>query len=199
MEETTEKPAAEDRPKRGRPPGSPSKGGTGRRLSIALDASGRPDLDRMRDDTKDEIRAALPQLRRAFGSTEETKAIPVPPWIAASLTAALSQLSVLLVARMSGAPHELVLKHAPLTEEESRQVAPALDAVLAKHGGGWLSKYGDELALGVLLLAIGQKKITDVGRAWETEQSTLRTAVNQPAPVDVDWTAKGTADPGGRS
>lgn len=185
---------ADPKPRRGRPAGSGRERDpkAPRRLSLVIGPDGKLQTDGMRDTTRAEIAAVLPQLRREFAPAETSDLhAGAPPWVSAALTQALSQISVALITRISGAPIEIVAKHAPLTDEEQARVAPALDAVLSKHGGRWLSKYGDELALGVLILAIGQNKLAAVSQAWQAEQSTLRSAMrHDPDPRFGDFTAK---------
>jgi ABC-type glycerol-3-phosphate transport system substrate-binding protein len=148
-----------------------------RRLSLALDPDGGIDVGRMRPETQDDWRAALPKLSEALGvpiaSPAGVQSAEIPPHVAAALTAALSQFSVMVVAKISSAPPELVMRHAPYTDAEQRAIAPALDAVLQKRGGKWMTKYGEELSLLVLLASLTQQKLQAVALDWQKAQAEI--------------------------
>lgn len=136
------------------------------RFALPLDKDGKLLLDTMRPASRDKLKELLsdPALGKALGMTpDETGAagpsISIPTMLLFPLVNVLSLAEMMLVARVTHAPRELVERVAGFSREEAQQIAPALGAVLSKYGTGLLTKYGDEIALAAMLSMMTMSKI----------------------------------------
>jgi hypothetical protein len=139
------------------------------RFALPLDKDGNVLISTMRDESREKLRKILtdPAVAKALGVSgdETTTAGPVlafPPMLLFPLVNVLSMAEMLVVARVTKAPRELVERVAGFTREEAQQLAPALGAVLSKYGSGLLTKYGDEIALAAMLSMMTMSKIAAV-------------------------------------
>lgn len=136
------------------------------RLAIPLDADGRVLVENMRETSKEKLKSLFSdaKLARELGvsSSENVAAAPgLRPELMYPLIAGLSFLDMLVVVRFApNAPRELVERVVPYSQEEADLLAPAMTAVIDKHGGGtFLAKYREEIDLGGLLIAMTARKI----------------------------------------
>jgi hypothetical protein len=144
------------------------------RFALPLDKDGRVLLDTMRPASLDKLREILtdPTVAAKLGtSSAESPGIPgrieLPPMLLFPLVNTLSLLDTLIIARVTKAPREIVERFAPYSREEAQQIAPALGAVLGKYGTGFLTKYGEEVALVSLLSMMTMSKIAAVREEME--------------------------------
>ena len=145
------------------------------RVAIPLTADGRVAVDRMRQGTRDQLVAMLrdPDLARALGLTPDATATALPPAMILPVVHALSQLETIVVARLTGAPAEIVLRVAPYTPAEQEVLAPVIGNVLNKHAGAFLGRWGDEVALIALLVSLTTAKVQAIQDAMRQAPGTV--------------------------
>lgn len=140
------------------------------RFALPLDKDGKLLLETMRPASRDKLKELLsdPTLGKALGlapDVDPTNAGPslsIPPMLLLPLVNVLSLAEMMVVARVTKAPREIVERVAGFSREEAQQIAPALGAVLSKYGTGLLTKYGDEIALAAMLSMMTMGKIAAV-------------------------------------
>lgn len=152
------------------------------RLSIPFDADGQILLENMRQESKDRLKKLLndPLLGSKMGIMGPEMPISgasLPPEFMFPLVHGLSIFEMLLVQQVTKAPRELIEQVVPYTREETQMLAPALSKVLSKYSGSFLTKYGDEAALALLLVSMTTQKIAAVKDAMARQP--------RPAPVVV--------------
>jgi hypothetical protein len=149
------------------------------RLAIPLDKDGKILLDNMRGPNKQKLAELMrdASVREALGidddgprpsaepGPERIVGMVLPAELMLPIVGALSALETMLVARVTGAPSDLVLKYAPYSREEKEQIAPLLAAVLNKRMGSVFEKWGEEFAL---LAALSMLTVAKIG-AIQTE------------------------------
>lgn len=131
------------------------------RLAITLDAKGRVQWDRMRESTKAQVRAILTdaETAMALGVSAPIPTVAAPIELALAATGAINQILTLAVARMTGAPRSILESAMPFTAQESQSIAEPLARVMGKYMGTVLTKWADEAALALAVLAVAQAKI----------------------------------------
>lgn len=135
------------------------------RLAIPLDAEGRVLVENMRESSKEKLKSLFSdaKLARELGvsATDNVAAAPgLRPELMYPLIHGLSFFDMLIVARFTRAPREIIERVVPYSQEEAGLLAPALSAVIDKHGGGtFLAKYREEIDLGGLLVAMTLHKV----------------------------------------
>lgn len=161
-----------------------------RRVSITVDNEGRPQFDRINEDTRAMIASWMrdEKIASALGvkPTEQIEAEgnAIAGALAAPLLSALGQIDAIVLQRISGAPPEIVASVAHYTPQEQAIILPVFQRVMSKYGSGVLAKYGDEIALTALLLSLGAQKLAII-RA-EVEARSARppgTIIQYPAPA----------------
>lgn len=161
------------------------------RLTIPLDKDGRPDFASMRDKTRERVRKLVsdPSVARELGIAPDAapSVATLPPFVTGAVLTGINQLEILFIARMTKAPASVIVPIAVYTPEERAAIEPALDNVLNKYGGSLIGKWGDELALAVLLSSITMRKIEAVRAAMPRQA---------PAPVIVHPSSPATPAPG---
>lgn len=152
------------------------------RLTIPLDASGRPDVASMRDRTKEKVRRLIsdPDVARSLGVTPDAApaVAVVPRVITDSLVRAIEQIETVLVSRVTKAPAPIVLAVCKYTPDEREAIAVPLEGVLNKYSPKLFSKYGEEIALASVLVMITMSKI-------ETVRAAVQANTPRPAPAVV--------------
>lgn len=184
-------PVAEKAERKATPPDA------GSRLSIPLHADGSVALDRMRGDTRERLAKILadPTTGRQLGISSEAVQV-LPAGLGAALVQVVADLDLLIVAKMSGAPLPLVKQVGTWTPEEKAIVAPSLETVLNKYGGRYLGKFGDELALGMLLVSITTQKVAAVRElAAEQKPRAVPVPIRSEPPADDDGESFATGAP----
>jgi len=143
------------------------------RLSIPLDANGRPALDRMQDEKRRKLLAILrdEDFAKSAGIIARAETSEFPPLLIGPIIKAISQLEALILARMTKADPEIIRAVALYTPEESAMIAEPLQAVLNKYGSGLLTKYGDEAALLMLLGMNAMQKLEAIRAAQAAKAS----------------------------
>lgn len=167
------------------------------RFVIPLTPDGKPAVDRMREPTREQLRRILadPDTARGLGLGADAAVPTVPIDLAYAALGTINQLSTLIVASITKAPPAIVLAIMPYTEQERDVLAPPLHRVLSKYGGPALSRWSDEIALVLALVAVTQAKIAAVKVAARAARSPA-TVVPFPSPAPDAPT--GSADaPGG--
>ena len=149
------------------------------RMSFTLDASGKPDVERMHPKTRERVAAMFrdPDVARSFGLTGDEAAagggaVSVPRDLVMWMTATLSQLQMLLILRTTKAPAPIVQQFGGWSKEEQEAIADPLGQVLDKYAAGPMSKYGPEINLAGILLAVTMKKIQIVNDMTERHRAT---------------------------
>ena len=144
-----------------------TKGSENDRITIPLTDSGAPDVESMREKTKERLRRIItdPATARALGVTDAPAVAVLPREVIYAAVNAISQLETMIVARYTKAPPQIIMAIVPYTPEETQAVAGPLENVLNKYSPAVLSKYGDEIALGALLLMMTARKIEAVQAA----------------------------------
>jgi hypothetical protein len=131
------------------------------RLNLPI-KDGRVHWDGMRESTKEKAHAIL---GLGPGATSASQGDPIPPFVVPAICQALASLATLALVRVTKAPIAIVAPIAAFTDKEQDAIGPPMIAVLNKYLGASVTKYGDELALVMLLYAIGQQKIALVHAA----------------------------------
>jgi hypothetical protein len=159
------------------------------RLAIPIRADGTVAVDRMRDATKKQLADLVkdPALARALGVASDATAPGLPPALMRPLVHTLSQLHTIIVARVTAAPANIVLRIAPYTPEEHAMIEPALQAVLDKYAGSFFGAWGDEIGLALLLVTVTQSKIQLV-------QEEVRRQPARVYPMNVEPSAPAVTD-----
>jgi hypothetical protein len=149
-------------PQNDAPENAPSDPSKGSRLTIQLDEYGAIAWDRMRPSTRDELlnklkndpRAGAIPTSQSHGSAE----IFSDPH-AAMVFDLLGRLEVMLAMRAYHCSQDQanVLLY---TDQEKAILTGPLIKVLNKYGASWFTKYGDEIALAGLLVAVHAPKLT---------------------------------------
>jgi hypothetical protein len=142
------------------------------RLAIPLDKDGKILLGNMRDTNRGKLAELMrdAELRAALGvhpvhsgeQVSEAVKMALPPELMMPVVAGLSALDTVIIARVTGAPYELVARYGPYSRDEREQIAPLLASVLAKHAGGLFTKWGEESALLLTLVSISGAKIAAI-------------------------------------
>jgi hypothetical protein len=138
------------------------------RLSIPFDKDGIVLLDNMRDKTRAKLKELLTDEKLASalgvnaGDGASASGMALPPEMMYPFVSGLSIIEVLIVAKSTNAPREMVERIAPYSREEANQIAPLLAKILHKYAGGVLSKYGEEATLAFLLVTMTTAKIQAV-------------------------------------
>jgi hypothetical protein len=134
------------------------------RVSLALTADGkRIDWSKVRESRR-------PELEKLFADDPKVRALVAPADGGAGLPIAnkaftdsviemLGQLEGALAVRLYGVTMDDALTVCQFSANEKAALADPLERVINKHGSVWLTKYGDELALGVLLLSFTRNKM----------------------------------------
>lgn len=139
-----------------------------KRVSITLDANGRPDLESMRDGTTAHLRAWLsdPSLAAQLGiGAAPAGGDPgaVAGLIALPVLSLLSQAQALLFVRtIKGATPEQALIAARYSPDEQAALLPLIQKVINKYTAGWVGKYQDELALAGTVVLMGVSKASQL-------------------------------------
>jgi hypothetical protein len=161
------------------------------RLAIPIRSDGSVAVDRMRESTKAQLAGLMKDagLAKSLGIAGEGLAAPgLPPQLMKPLVHTLSQLQVILVARMTAAPANIVLRIAPYTPDEHAMIEPALASVLDKYAGSLFSTWGDEIGLALLLVTIAQSKVQAVQEAVRSLPATVHPmrVPDRPAVTDAE-------------
>lgn len=135
------------------------------RLAIPLDSEGRVLLDNMRESSREKLKELLSNrdlaTKLGIGAAESASApsMALPPQLMYPLISGLSIFEVLIVAKATNAPRDIVERVVPYSRDEAMLLAPALAGVLEKYSGQFLVKYQEEAALAALLVSMTVNKI----------------------------------------
>jgi len=171
------------------------------RLSIPLDDAGLPAFDQMRETTKAKLAKMLtdPATAKSLGVSNEPGAPAadvLPDIFFLPLVQVLSGVETMILARVTGAPGDIVARIAPYSREEMNQIVPLIAKIANKHAGKYLSKWGDEAMLVVMLGAIGASKAALIREELSKRGPAIVTPFRPPAPVPVtDATEETPGDP----
>lgn len=151
------------------------------RVSAYLRADGSLDVSRMRDETKTQLRKALPQLARELGVSDSGSGSSGSSTAATGLLSVgvvkiLESVNMLLLDRM-GIPKDVIKEVAPFTPDESQSVLDPLTRVLDKHLGTLLAKWGDETALALALVSVPALKVVQAQAIVAEREKTAATRV----------------------
>jgi hypothetical protein len=162
------------------------------RLAIPIRADGSVAVDRMRETTKKQLADLVkdPALARALGVASDASTSALPPALIRPMVHTLSQLHTIIVARVTAAPANIVLRIAPYTDDEQAMIGPALQAVLDKYAGSFFGAWGDEIGLALLLVTVTQSKIQLVQEEVRRQPARVypmpATDAPQPAVTDAE-------------
>lgn len=168
-------------------PEKPEKSGREpvKRASFNLTPAGLPDLERMHADSRAQLAGwfADAGFARTLGVAPPAQSVAegaaVAQLMVTPLLTALGQLQALILQRITNAPGDLALQVSTYTPQEQAAIGPLVNALIEKHSGGWLSRYGQELALAGILLSLGAQKYAQI-------QELMSRAASGPRAVPVE-------------
>jgi hypothetical protein len=153
-------------------PPSASKDDNAPRVSLALTVDGkRIDWSKVRESRRPEMEKLFaddPKIRALVAPVDSGSAPLANKAFTDSVLEMLGQLEGALAVRLYGLPMDEALTVCQFSTAEKAALADPLERVINKHGSVWLQKYGDELALGVLLLSFTRMKMAAASQLAKT-------------------------------
>lgn len=148
------------------PPASPSLVTAGKKkisVSIPLLDDGSPDWNSAQDRTKDKFRAIFRsnKTQAEFGNPDKPLEI-VSPQVAHVFINQFFGLEALFFAYRWKIPVNEAQAICELRPQEEAQVIPLVRKVCAKHGSEFLDKWGDEIALLLMLIMFSQSRYSAI-------------------------------------
>lgn len=137
---------------------------------------GSLDVERMKDGTRAQLRDVFtnPRTVREFGAaTVPGAAAPAfPPAVSQAIVNLLSGVEMLAISKITKAPADIIKRVVPYDENEVKMLTPPIDALLTKYGGTAFAKYGDEVALVLILSTLFTAKLAAVRQLMANQGAT---------------------------
>lgn len=130
------------------------------RLSIPLTADGLIDTSSIRPATTERLKKAV-QGSELFAADEEPAAV-FGPELVPPVYKLLSEIEIPLAAKLLKVPSDIARQVFTYSDPEIHLLTEPTAKVLNKHSGEFLRKYGEEVALFLLLAALHQSKLIAV-------------------------------------
>lgn len=136
--------------------------GEQKRITMPLRADGSVAVDRMRDDTKQQLARMLqsPELAKELGldAPIHNGAVAMFEDLCDPLINALDTLNMLALLQITKPDPAVLREFGHYSDREKGAIKKPLAKVLAKYSGGALEKWGDEIGLCVLLVSLTSAK-----------------------------------------
>ena len=127
------------------------------RLSIPLTSDGGIDLSSMRPQTRERLEKAV-QGSELLKPEEEPAAV-FGPELVPPIYKLLSEIEIPIAVKVLKIPADIACQVFTYSDPEIALLTDPTSKVLSKHGGEFLRKYGEEVALVLLLAALHQQKM----------------------------------------
>ncbi len=131
-------------------------------FAFFVDKNNNVQWDRMREKTKEELRAFLkrPDISKALGVEVPAEVIELMSveWCA-NLYDTIGTIEATMASKWKGVPKEIAEQAFAYSEFEKSQLGPPTARVINKYATDWMVRFKDEIALAFLLITITMAKI----------------------------------------
>lgn len=157
-------------------------------FAFFVDAKNNVQWDRMREKTKEELRAFLkrPDIAKALGVEAPAEVIELMSveWCA-SLYDTIGTIEAAMASKWKGVPKEIAEQAFAYNAFEKAQLGPPTARVINKYATDWMVRFKDEIALAFLLITITMAKIQLCNALIAQQAQQTRTTASAPVtPID---------------